>query len=585
MNTDDHTFNRSEGQHVLLSVLGTNRLAATYSLKGRQTKAQLAPIALLDLLPQADRPGGVLAVCTPEAKRESWPTLEQELNQDYDIRVVDVPAGHGQEDIDRFLANVTNAVPSEADLTVDVTHGYRHFSFLTYIAVLYLAALRGVRVRGAYYGLLRRGEPSPFLDLRPLLKLPRWLHALNVLRDTGSTAPLAAILGDGPQNQSTRKIKRELSQLSQGYLSGLPIELGRQAHDIRKRTLKPLIRLLKDEHHLPLAVELVERLDKILEPHALITSISDGGWKRHVTLSRDELERQVRIIDQLLDHKNTAAALGLMNEWTVSWVVWRLGWQGEWLDYYGARRKAGNLLGAMMAVCGDPELSHLLTDEQRELGRFWNYLSSLRNGYHHHGMRRQDLIGDKQINEGFDRVTYFWRGTLCSFPDFSLSLGDSSGGRVLVSPIGNRPGVLFSAFHACSTKYGEPTTWLVVCSSETEKLIPLAATHSGYGGTVVPLRLEDPYGGISEIEPMVKAVKSRLVGADEVIVNITGGTTLMGLAAERLADTAGRLARPVRRFGLIDRRSPQEQEAEPYRLGEPFWLNDTEGSNADNDSD
>ncbi len=577
MNTEEHTSDQSEGQHLLLSVLGTNPRPANYSLDGQQTEARLAPVALLGLLPPADRPGGVLAVCTPEAKQGSWPILKQELNQDYDIEVVDVPGGHNQEDIHRFLAKVTNAVPLQADLTVDVTHGYRHLSFLTYIAVLYLAALREVRVRGAYYGLFREDEPSPFLDLHPLLQLPRWIHALEVLRETGSTAPLAAILGDGPGNPSTRKIKHKLSQHSEAYLSALPIELGKQSQDLRSRqTLKPLRKLLKDEYHMPLAVELVERLDQFLEPHALITPVSSEGWKGHVTLSKDELERQARIIDQLLAHRSTAAALGLMNEWTVSWVVWRLGWQSKWLDYHGVRHKAGKLLGAMRAVCEDHELSHLLTDDQRELGSFWKDLSSLRNGYHHHGMRRQDLIGGKQISGTVDRVTSFWKETLRSFPDFPLDLGDSSGGRVLVSPIGSRPGVLFSAFHACREKCGEPTQWLVVCSLETEVRIPEVAKRSGYTGNIEALRLEDPYGGIAEIEQIVKAAKVHFVGAEEVVVNITGGTTLMGLVAERLAEAAGTLAKPVRRFGLIDRRPPGEQGADPYRMGEPFWLRDTE---------
>ena len=46
----------------------------------------------------------------------------------------------------------------------------------------------------------------------------------------------------------------------------------------------------------------------------------------------------------------------------------------------------------------------------------------------------------------------------------------------------------------------------------------------------------------------------------------------MGLAAEALASTARGMARPVRRFGLIDRRPADRQMADPYQTGEPFWL-------------
>ena len=108
-----------------------------------------------------------------------------------------------------------------------MTHGLRHFAFLTYVAVLYLAALRSVRIRAAYYGMLNRHpSPSQFLDLRPLLDLPRWVHALEVLRDTGSTLPMATTLRDGPDSQPARDSARDLTALSEAYLSSLPLEFG-----------------------------------------------------------------------------------------------------------------------------------------------------------------------------------------------------------------------------------------------------------------------------------------------------------------------------------------------------------------------
>ena len=179
------------------------------------------------------------------------------------------------------------------------------FSFLTYIAVLYLAALREVRIRGAYYGLLRDGL-SPFLDLRPLLELPRWLHALEVLRDTGSTLPMAKAIGSGPQDAFAKKIVSDLSQFSDAYLSGLPLELGRQAHGIRNQSRKPLKKRLEQAHRLPLAGEMVDRLAAILEPFALTESASGSGWKRQITLSEEELKRQARVIDDLLNRESFA---------------------------------------------------------------------------------------------------------------------------------------------------------------------------------------------------------------------------------------------------------------------------------------
>ena len=497
-----------------------------------------------------------------------------------------------------------SAIPNDVDLTVDVTHGYRHFSFLTYVAVLYLAALRGVQVRRAYYGLLRASVPpstgklpnasgtqpvapdplSPFLDLRPLLELPRWLHALETLRETGSTVPLADALRAGPQSQSTRKVSDELSRLSEAYLSGLPLELGREADRFRSQSLKPLRRLLRDDHRLPLAGELVDRIEEMIAPVAM-APVSGGVWKRGVALSADELGRQARVIDDLLRRGNVATALGLMNEWTVSWAVWRLDPDCDWLDYGKVRRRAGNLLGAVAAVADDRDLRDVLTDEQRALGNFWRELCDLRNAYAHHGMRPQVVVGGPKVAGQLERIRGFWERTLRACPDWSLSLGTSPGGRVLVSPIGQRPGVLFSAMRACLTN-GEteaPATCLAICSRETEKFIAEAASQAGHTGAIEPLRLDDPYGGTAEIPCLEKKAQRHFIGADEVLVNVTGGTTLMGLAAEALASTARGLACPVRRFGLIDRRPPDRQMADPYQTGEPFWLDRSSDGDEDDD--
>lgn len=123
------------------------------------------------------------------------------------------------------------------------------------------------RLRGAYYGLLRTGETSPFLDLRPLLAPPRWFHALEVLRETGSALPMAAALDDGRQNQSARTIGRELSQIAKGYLSGLPLELGQQVRQFCQQRLKPLKKLLERDHHLPPGDRLAQETS--VSPHEL----------------------------------------------------------------------------------------------------------------------------------------------------------------------------------------------------------------------------------------------------------------------------------------------------------------------------
>ncbi len=565
--------------HLLLTVLGTNSSKACYSLGGQTTEAKLAPIALLKLLQQEERPSQIMAICTPEAKNKSWPILKEELDNNYHLLdPVCVSNEHTQEGINSYITLVSKAVKDKPDLTLDITHGYRHFSFLTYMVVLYLAALRRVQIKGAYYGLLQDGK-SPFLDLRPLLELPRWLNALEVVHNTGSTLPMAKAISNNSPGSFGEEIKRDLSHFSQAYLSGLPLELGYQTHQLQKK-YKPLKKELK-KYQLPLVDELVNQLEETFKHFAMNDLPLGEGWKGQVTLSEEELKRQAKVIDSLLKQRNFTVALGLMNEWTVSWVVLRHYNTNQWLDYKTARRRASCLLGTIGTIEKDVKLRNILTDKQCSLGKFWRSLCQLRNSYHHHGMRDQILVNNMNIDQELCSVRKFWEKTLCLCPEFSLSLGESLDKSILVIPIGKRPGVLFSALQACRTQknIAEPAMCFIICSPETERSIDKALECADYGGETKPLLLKDAYGGYEEIEHLQNEVRSCFIGASEVIVNVTGGTTLMGLTAEALADTASKLACPVRRFGLIDRRPPEQQDADPYQSGEPFWFGPMEDDN------
>ena len=453
--------NAPEREHVLLTVLGTNPRPALYTFPGKdgkeakKEKAQLAPVALLRLLPPADCPNRILAICTPEAEGDSWPLLKEALGDQYTVELVRVPSGDTGDVVNDYLKRVTAGIRADVDLTLDVTHGFRHYSFLTYVAVLYLAALRGVRVRGAYYGMFQDGE-SPFLDLSPLLELPNWIYAIEVLRDTGSALPLADALHAGAETNAGRDIAsrlearysllraekpdglkpmdfsaRDLLLFSDAHLAGLPLELGYRAHAILQRErnseksggLKGLesLRSLKTQMgklRLPLADELVGRFKEILEPFELKQPSQDSCWKAKVKLDRDELTRQARIIDYNLQRLNFSVALGLMHEWTVSWVVWWSEQSGHWVVYLGAREPAEEILKKFQRTRRSRKDT---TEKERQLGEFWFRLRSLRNGTHHHGMGMEIRVDDKNVMKKLDFVLRYWKETLRDCPDFSRS--------------------------------------------------------------------------------------------------------------------------------------------------------------------
>ena len=112
----------------------------------------------------------------------------------------------------------------------------------------------------------------------------------------------------------------------------------------------------------------------------------------------------------------------------------------------------------------------------------------------------------------------------------------------------------------------------MICSDISADSTRDAAREAGFKGHIEQVKLEDPLGGFSEIDIVAESAHDYLSYADEVRANITGGTTLMGVIVQRLVEDAQELNRPVRRFALIDRRPQEEQDSDPFKVGQSYWL-------------
>ena len=574
--------------HLLLTILGVGSQEADYVLgEGAAERSRLAPSALMKLLPEDQRPSRVRALCTSAAKTTGG-ILQNELSG-VTVDLVPIPDGQSQDDVDGFLRVFAEAIPEQTSVTLDITHGFRHFSFLMFVGALYVSALREVEVRAVYYALWKRPDQgvSPFLELKRLLDLSRWIHAIQAFRETGSAAPMAAML-QAEDNQNIKKLRRELLDISRAYTAGLPLELGRAARRFRDQRMQPFEKHLANSQKLPLACEVTERFSGLFEDLILNFGDSSPGWKGRVELDEDELRRQARLIDSLFEREeNIPAAAGLLREWVVSWVEYRQNRRTKWIERE-TRKSAESLLWALEAFEKDKALAVHLSPEQKKLADFWRDLCEMRNSFAHHGMRGEPLSGKRsRVEKHLRSVREYWDKTLKNLPAVDLRFGEKRFRRALVSPLGTTPGVLFSALGTCREADLECDACLVICSQQTKASAAEGFLRAGFEAgeeNVKILLFEDPQGGRQEIQRLAAEAKKFLAGAEQVLVNITGGTTLMGLMAERIAGDARSMALPVRRFGLLDRRARQEQLAEPYRQSETLWL-DKEAAKDDSDGD
>jgi CRISPR-associated DxTHG motif protein len=552
---------------VLVTILGTRAEDATYVLGERSRTAKLASLAILDLRGGIDE---VVALCTEEASRRVLPLLYEGLPAGLPRREVRVPEVSDPDEVEAFLRGVVDTL-ADRRVVLDLTHGPRHLALLAFAAAAYLAALGEVRVEGAYYGFLQSGRPCPLIPLEPLIELVRLAAAAHQFRLTGSPLGLLELLRESGSREG-KMIGRGLRGLASAYGSGLPLEVGREAEWFVRDGGERFVGWLR-ARRIPLGDRLANAVREALGPVSLRQLPGRKSWKRTVPLSPDELARQARFIDGLLAHESIAPAVLAMEEWAISWAVRQIGREDTWLDR-SSRDQARLAIAALAAHASHATLRWRLTEEQRRLAEWWQAITEVRNGFAHAGMRAEEVApwrGGK-LRERLARVREGWEW-LKSMPKVELRVRGEIG-RLLAAPVGRVPGSLYSAL----SLLGSVDACLCVCSQETQGAAREALERAGYPDLPVEeLVFADPYGDVAGAEGAGERSRELLARAEEVLVNLTGGTTLMGLAMERIAQEAARLGRRVRRLIVIDPRPRAEQERDPYRLGRVVWVDGEEG--------
>lgn len=555
--------------HVLMTILGTRAESTEYQLDGVACCARLAPIALFHLLGQkSQQPSKVMAFCTEKAQA-TYEVLQQELADRCPLELVPIPEeGDTKDAVGDFLQVFADAAPRQGALTVETTHGFRHYAMMMLLGAFYVSALReDLALRHVYYALF--GDTgSPIIDLGQLLGLSHWIHATSTFSSTGSARPMAELIRAADTSQNAQSMARDLDGLSQFLADGLPLELGVQAGKFVTQRIKPL-RKLVGQQHLPglFSQELAHRIREELRYYALPTASKD---KASVKLDRMELKRQIRLIDRLHEYGHQAAAIGLMREWVVSWAIWQTGNQ-DWLD---ERRPAETALNLLSRLC-DEDATHLLSARQRELAEFWSNVRELRNLTAHHGMKRQEAFG-KKVLAVEHAVWQFWQDCMRHLPEISLDMVDGvKHDRLVVSPLGHTPGVLFSTLRTCNPPATARDLCLVITSRAAVTRMDEALEEAGFAGEKHALVFDDPFAGLDEREDLLKQAAKFILGTRETHVNMTGGTTLMGLLAEEIAGKAREYQRLATRFALVDQRSPDAQRDQPFVVGKRIEIEST----------
>jgi CRISPR-associated Csx2 family protein len=595
-------------KHVLLTSLSSYPKDGIYFLDGKTAAANQSPLALLQLLPPERLPQEIIVLCTEKLMEEQFSRLKESVEFEIfsggriGVKSLFIPDGKTVEELWQTLHLILEAVPPGCRLTLDLTHGYRSFPFIFFTAALYLKALRSVCIEAVYYAMFDvMEEEKPIVDLSLILDIVEWFYAVRTFSETGQTSHLTAMLAAfekcpaGLQGDARRPYKqmeglrKSFESVAAAYMQALPLEFGAVAAGLLNKLKAPLPEHLQEK--VPLPGELFGEIRSFIEPFAFPGRRKN---KAGIPLDKQELARQAGIIDTCLRQGHINHAIGLIREWIVSAAMFSQSGveqiEGrEWLKYDGGKKgrrfveRRLSLLMELLTSKGLPGIQ--LTVGQTWLAGQWQFLAARRNDLHHHGFKVDNaLLDEKKISEIWERWAEIkdslgdvakWRLDLVperlNEPGGWVAAGEAPAvakcGTLLVSPLGLSKGLLYSAL-----RHVRPGSLLVISSPDAAACLDEIMEKVGWCGNRMIRLMQDPHAGFNELGLFSKDILPVIMQADEMVVNITGGTTAMQHIVQQIAGYAEELGRLVRRVALVDRRLPQEQRDDPYVPGELIRL-------------
>jgi CRISPR-associated DxTHG motif protein len=194
---------------IILAFLGKNKLdEVTWELGSFiPFRTKFFPLALQNWFPDYE----LKLALTKEAQATHKEELKQQISN-IEQCILDIPSGANEQELWAAFSALIDAVPEQAELILDITHGFRSQPLFAFVAASYLQVVRKVSIKGVYYGAFDVVDkssplPRPVFDLLPTLTLLRWASAGNSFLSYGDGAELRNLLIDENKRIGSKTLK------------------------------------------------------------------------------------------------------------------------------------------------------------------------------------------------------------------------------------------------------------------------------------------------------------------------------------------------------------------------------------------
>jgi CRISPR-associated Csx2 family protein len=549
-------------RNILLTTLGRGDLYETnYSFAGRKFSSSYCCLALCKLLEK--KINLIKVLLTKEAKEKHKKSLEKEAEVNgIDLEIIDIPSGKTNKEIWLLFDQLTENFKKKqnANVFLDITNSFRHLPIMAFTSLVYLESIQNLNFAGIYYGAFEakdKNNVTPVFDISPLYNIVKGTYGVKAFEESGSIIQLKDFLNEildlQPGDQKT--LNSNLENLDSYLASGFSIETG----DYANKVYKWIEKKIPQNNFSYAAQDLLNRLKNRIEN----IKIDQKVKKESKELTFDELKRQLELIKWHIENRNTSKAVILLREWIVNRVWLAQNPQGNWLKVKDREQHIERRLGFLAFKSrNDKQFKSEL--KSFDLIKAWNSLIQARNQFAHAGFQTNN-INLVSIQKSLKGILELCLEEFSNKTFWKLPHRKNNHIRFLITPMGASFGLLFTALKKCNPDK------VCILTSEKFKGNALEACHkAGYKDEnyIKVFIINDPFAGFNETPELIKQVWSEIKEAENILINLTGGTTAMQWAMQSLYEKIKDEQLPAERIAFVDRRSGTEQQSNPWVVGE-----------------
>ncbi|MCS7001240.1 MAG: TIGR02221 family CRISPR-associated protein [Dehalococcoidia bacterium] len=272
-----------------------------------------------------------IVLLTEGARQRNWELMNlflADVPAAGKVRGIDIPDGKNEEELWTLFTTITEVVPANADLYVDITHGLRHLPTFLLMACAYLRVAKDVNVRSIYYGAFELGVREtidgksmvvecPIIELAPFVALFDWASAAAAFKASGDATLLEKRLLESAST-ATDDQKRLLQKISARLQAArIALEVAQPSEAIKE--IRALQKALSDD---------AQSLQGSAKPFALLRTLIENAFralqlpKKNPSTRADEIWERLRVERQMiswyLERGRVALASIVATEWVRS---------------------------------------------------------------------------------------------------------------------------------------------------------------------------------------------------------------------------------------------------------------------------